>query len=283
MDKDLVGDIWQDRPKMSCQPVWELELCYAGRSRSEKIERIRSKLYKEGADSTIISSLEDIAWTLNIRGSDINCTPVAISYLVIEKTSVLWFVQMEAVNKTLQEKLYKDGINLYNYHQISDYLLKKSGNQIIYLDPDRTNMSIYQILASRKEVSEEILEGKNLTLVEKAVKNNIEIENMRLAHRKDAVACIKFIYWLKKQINGIQENQDHVNQDTDMAKKINGNNGITETLVAKKLEEFRATQENYVGPSFDTIVGYAHHGAIIHYHALPETDLLLKADRKSVV
>lgn len=278
LDKDLVGDIWQDRPKMSCQPVWELKLCYAGRSRSEKIERIRSKLYKEGADSTIISSLEDIAWTLNIRGSDINCTPVAISYLVIEKTSVLWFVQMEAVNKTLQEKLYKDGINLYNYHQISDYLLKKSGNQIIYLDPDRTNMSIYQILASRKEVSEEILEGKNLTLVEKAVKNNIEIENMRLAHRKDAVACIKFIYWLKKQINGIQENQDHVNQDTDMAKKINGNNGITETLVAKKLEEFRATQENYVGPSFDTIVGYAHHGAIIHYHALPETDLLLKAE-----
>ena len=105
LDKDLVGDIWQDRPKMSCQPVWELELCYAGRSRSEKIERIRSKLYKEGADSTIISSLEDIAWTLNIRGSDINCTPVAISYLVIEKTSVLWFVQMEIGRASCRERV----------------------------------------------------------------------------------------------------------------------------------------------------------------------------------
>lgn len=280
LDADLVGDIWQERPKMSCQPVWELELCYAGVSRKEKIELIRTKMHREGADYTIISSLEDIAWTLNIRGNDIACTPVAISYLIIEKTNVLWFVQMEAVDHSLQKKLNDDGIILHNYHEISNFLLEKKDDQTLYLDPDRTNMSIYQMLTKRKDVYREILEGKNLTLVEKAVKNKTEIQNMRLAHIKDAVACIKFIYWLKKQVNGNPENQKDLQQGTAMHIREEGRRTgwVTEISAAEKLEEFRAAQKHYLGPSFDTIVGYAHHGAIVHYHALPETDLPLKAE-----
>lgn len=275
LDADLVGDIWQDRPKMSCHPVWELDLCYSGVSRIEKIESVRKKLDEECADYTIISSLEDIAWTLNIRGNDIACTPVVISYLIIGKTSVLWFVQLEAVDKELEEKLNKDGIILQNYFEINQFLAKNAGGQTVYLDPNRTNMSIYEILKRRMDVSENILEGKNLTLVEKSIKNKIEIENIRQAHMKDAVACIKFIYWLKKQIN---DTQNDIKPATDIGKETRNNEWITEISVAEKLEEYRAAQEHYLGPSFETIVGYAHHGAVVHYHATPETNLQLKPE-----
>ncbi len=278
LDGDLVGDIWHNRPEMSCKPVWELELCYAGMSRNEKLSILRKKLESEGAEWSIISSLDDIAWTLNIRGSDIACTPLVLSFLIIRKNDAIWFVQLKAVDSVLKKKLQDDGIVLKNYEEIDRFLSEESDNSSLYLDPDRTNMYIFTKIQGRKCVKQgSILEGKNITLLPKAVKNQIEIENIRKAHKKDAAACIKFIYWLKKNICNIKGGE--INEIKNDKKQDAGEcfiDKITELSVAKKLEEFRSEQRNYLGPSFATIAGYAHHSAIIHYSATPDTDIQLK-------
>lgn len=263
LDFDLVGDIWQDRPAMSHRPAWELNTSYAGVSRAEKLSVIWKELEKKGADCSIISSLEDIAWILNIRGNDIACTPVVLSFLLVRKKDAIWFIQMEAVSEDLMQKLQKDKVRVCKYHDIYQFLRTEMDSLILYLDPDRTNMLIYKSIKERKNASKvNILEGKNLTLLPKAVKNKIEVENMRKAHIKDATACIKFIYWLK---TSVRKNQDNMEE-------------ITEISVEKKLEEFRLEQEHYLGASFHTIVGYAHHGAIVHYNAVPSSNLPLKAE-----
>lgn len=280
LDGDLVGDIWNERPEMSCKPIWELALCYAGVSRTEKLNMLRNKLKNEGADCTIISSLEDIAWTLNIRGNDIACTPVAISFLIINEKEAIWFVQSKAVNRELKGRLLKDGIITRNYNEIDHYLSEETDCLNLFFDPERTNMHIFEKIQGRKFAKQgKNLEGKNITLLAKAIKNPVEIENMRIAHKKDAIACIKFIYWLKNSINKRIMNQDqYYNNDSKIQETSTDSfHQITELTVIKKLEEFRCAQEHYVGPSFNTIAGYAEHSAIIHYNATPDTDLPLKA------
>lgn len=263
LDCDLVGDIWQDRPSISCSPVWELELNYAGSSRMEKLTKIRKKLNEEGATCSIISSLDDIAWTLNIRGMDVACTPVVLSFLVVEMESAIWFVQKKAVNKKIADSLAIDGIVIREYMEIGEFVSKELYGRTLYLDPDRTNMMVYHnAQMSVKNTGGKIVEGRNITLLLKAVKNPIEIENMRNAHKKDAVACIKLIYWLKKRMKKYYESE--VDEQ------------ITEISVAEKLENLRLDQKHYLGPSFNTIVGYAQHGAIVHYSAVPASDISLE-------
>lgn len=280
LDGDLVGDIWSERPEMSCKPIWELQLCYAGVSRIEKLNMLREKLKKEGADCTLISSLEDIAWTLNIRGNDIACTPVAISFLIVNEKETIWFVQSKAVNRELKEKLLKDGIIIRSYNEIDHYLSDETESRNLFLDPERTNMHIFEKIQKRKFANGgNILEGKNITLLIKAIKNPVEIKNMYIAHKKDAVACIKFIYWLKNHVNERIKKQDqHLNnnrRDQDACTK--SFHKITELTVIKKMEEFRCEQEHYLGPSFNTIAGYDEHSAVIHYNATPDTDCSLEA------
>lgn len=261
LDCDLVGNIWQDRPPMSHRLAWELDIKYAGASRAEKLSIIWKKLEEKGADCSVISSLDDIAWTLNIRGSDVSCTPVVLSFLLIRKADAIWFVQKEAVSETLTEKLRKDHVLIRNYDDIYSFLPKELDSQVLYLDPERTNMLIFKMAQESKGI-QTILEGKNLTLLPKAIKNQIEVENMRKAHIKDAVAYIKFIYWLKTNVRSYPNHREQ----------------ITEISAAEKLEGFRLEQEHYLGPSFDTIVGYAQHGAVVHYSAVPDTDMVLEAD-----
>lgn len=278
LDLDLVGDIWQNRPAMSHRQAWELDINYAGVSRDEKLSMLWREIEKKGADCTIISSLDDIAWTLNIRGSDVACTPVVLSFLLIRKTDAIWFVQKEAVNETLKEKLQQDKVTIQSYYDIYQFLQKELKHKIIYLDPDRTNMLIFKMVKERKIIQRgSILEGKNLTLLPKAVKNQTEIENMRKAHIKDAAACIKFIYWLKTNVQKKKKGKNFGNVK-DIGGHLDYGEHVTEIMAAKKLEEFRMEQEHYLGPSFDTIVGYAQHGAIIHYSAGPNTDLTLEAE-----
>lgn len=270
LDCDLIGDIWQNRPAMSCMPVWELEVFYAGVSRSEKLVLLQKKMKEMEADCSIISSLDDIAWTLNIRGGDIACAPLVLSFLVIKKSHTIWFVQKKAIHKSLAEKLQADGISIREYDEIYGFLAEELDDGNIHLDPDRTNMFIFKNIKGR------IVEGKNITLMPKAVKNPVEIENIRSVHIKDAVACIKFIYWIKTYVRE-KNKEDHfqiIGQDEG---SIDNRNSITEIIAAKKLEEFRSEQEHYIGPSFNTIVGYAQHGAIVHYCASENTDIPLKA------
>jgi len=277
LDCDLVGDIWQNRPAISHTPAWELNICYAGVSRAEKLSMLWQKLKKVGAECSVISSLDDIAWVLNIRGSDIACTPVVISFLVVREADAVWFVQKEAVSDSLAEKLQRDRVMIRNYYDIYQFLSKELESRILYIDPDRTNMLIYKKVKERNGAEKEnILEGKNLTLLPKAVKNHTEIENMRKAHKKDAIACIKFIYWLKTNVHKKErkdQNISHINNNSE-----NPAGQITEIAAAKKLEEFRLGQEHYLGASFNTIVGYARHGAIVHYSAASDTDMPLEAE-----
>lgn len=258
MDYDLVGEIWRDRPQMSCTPAWELDISYSGESRLDKLTLIRTKMKEEGADSTVISSLDDIAWLLNIRGGDIACTPVVLSFFAITNEHAIWFVQEKAVSASLADTLRKDGVTIREYNEIYDYLSKGPDSWKFYLDLGRINMMLYQKAINPKgDVYRKIIKGRNLTVLPKAVKNPVEIENMRIAHIKDAVACIQFMYWLKTHIN-----------DKRMI--------ITEMLAEKKLEELRSKQEHYLGPSFEAIIGYKEHGAIVHYHVMPETDKQLE-------
>lgn len=261
---DLIGELWSDRPQMSCEPVWELDLCYAGKTRAQKLCEVRKELKKKGADGTVISSLEDIAWTLNIRGKDAACTPVVLSFLMISMKDAVWFVQRGTVSEKLIENLKSDGITVQNYQDIYVYLADKLQAESLYLDPEHTSWFLYE---NARKSSGTILEDPNVTMMLKAVKNAAEIENMRKAHVKDAAACIKFIYWLKKQM---QRKAAAVSEEEKKAYQV------TEISAAEKLEEFRQQQEHYLGASFDTIAGYAQHGAIVHYSASADTDAVLE-------
>lgn len=265
---DLIGEIWEDRPEISCRPAWELDVCYAGKTRAEKFLELRKNMVLKGADSTIISSLDDIAWVLNVRGADVACTPVVLGFLIIAKEYAIWFVQDGTVDDRMAGKLKADGIMLREYQEIYDYLARESEAGALYLDPDHTSIMLYQRAQERMQESHgKILEGQNLTLLPKAMKNTVEIENIKKAHVKDAIACTKFIYWLKKQMNPGFQNTDGLDAGV-----------VTEISAAKKMEEFRTRQEHYLGASFDTIAGYAHHGAIVHYSATEETDIRLKPE-----
>lgn len=275
LDCDLVGDIWADRPSISHNAAWELEICHTGKTRAEKLTMLRKKLDEEAADSSVISSLDDIAWTLNIRGSDVAYTPVVLGFLYIEKTHAIWFVHQEAVNESLAQRLGADGVIIRDYNETEHFLAKESQGHNVYLDPDKTNMMIYQEVQKRKKACQgKIVEGKNVTLLPKAIKNRTEIENMQEAHRKDAVACIKFIYWLKTAVGKMHAEKQGNNKDD--GREYQHAKLLTELSVAEKLEEYRKEQKHYLGPSFRTIAGYAHHGAIIHYGATRDSNLSLK-------
>lgn len=278
LDCDLTGDIWTDRPPMSCMPAWELKPCFAGMTRTEKLQLLRQKLKEEGADCSLISSLEDIAWALNVRGGDIACTPVVLGYLLIREKDAVWFVQPEAINKNLADKLSGDGVRIRDYHEIDDFLSAELEDDIIYLDPDRTNMHILEQVKKKNRMKHKVVEGRNITLLPKAVKNPVEIKNMFLAHKKDAAACIKFICWLKKNVCQSEREGGRDHTGTNKLTVRSGMEPVTEISAAKKLEEFRREQEHYLGPSFDTIAGYADHGAIVHYKAASDTDRILKSE-----
>ncbi len=251
VNEDLIGEIWQDRPSLSCEPVMELEVKWAGKSRADKIQEIRTKLKEKGADLFVLTSLDDIAWLLNIRGNDIHCCPVVLSYLVMDEKEIRLFANEKAFPESVKEALSADGVAIYPYNDIYAYVQTISEDKRIYLS--RSNVNSRLVSSIPEKVT--ILNGENLTLLPKAIKNETEVQNEKIAHIKDGAAMVKFIYWLKKNV-GKQE--------------------ITELSAAKKLYEFRSLQENFQGNSFDPIIAYGAHGAIVHYGATEETNIPLE-------
>mgnify|MGYP002534543514 CR=1 FL=1 len=252
VNEDLIGKIWQDRPALSCEPVMELDVKWAGKSRADKIQEIRTKLKEKGASLFVLTSLDDIAWLLNIRGNDIHCCPVVLSYLVMDEKEIRLFANEKAFPESVKKALSADGVTIYPYNDIYDYVQTISGEKKIYLS--RSNVNSRLISNIQEKVT--ILDGENLTLLPKAVKNSTEMENERFAHIKDGVAVTKFIHWLK----------------TNVAKET-----ITELSAAEKLYQFRSEQEHFLGDSFDPIIAYGTHAAIVHYSATKETDIPLEA------
>ena len=252
VDEDLIDLIWEDRPAMSCEKAWILDEQYSGRSTADKMAAVRAEMDTKGATVHLMSSLYDIAWLLNVRGNDISYVPVVLSYLAMTKDSCIWFLQEEIVDEKLRRYLDENGIQTKPYDSFYDYV-KTLANETILMNRSVVNYRICNNIAD----SNQIIDDVDPTTPLKAVKNQVEVDNTRSAHVKDAVAMCKFMYWLKKNVGKIP---------------------MTEISASDYLAELRARQEGFLDLSFDTICGYADHGAIVHYAATPESDVALKPE-----
>ena len=252
-DLDLVGDVWPDRPALSKEPVWQLAERYAGIGVKDKLAEVRQILHKKKADWFLLASLEDICWLLNVRGNDVACTPVVLSYLMMSRDQVFWYVQREAVPEPVQADLQEAGVVLREYGQIYEDASRLPGGVRLLCDENHVN----DALISRIAPDVVVVDGENPTLLLKAVKNPVEIANEKAAHIKDGIAVTRFIYWLKTRV---------------------GREEITEISAASRLEMFRREQEDYLEPSFYPILAYGPHGAIVHYSADETSDVLLEPE-----
>ncbi len=250
-EEDLAGLIWEDRPAMSREPVWELDNKYAGLSREEKLESVREKMKEQGADVLVLTALDEIAWLLNLRGNDVLCTPVFLAYMILSAEHAVLFIHEEILPAQIKEKLEAAGVTLAPYEEIEGRLTKIPAEQTVWIDSGRLN---YRLMQSLPETVHKIDKASPIELL-KAVKNPSEMEYIRQAHVKDGVAVTRFMRWLKENA---------------------GKTKITEISAAQKLEEFRSMQEGYLGPSFNPIIAYGAHGAIVHYGATPETDATME-------
>lgn len=247
---DPLAQIWKDRPVIPENPVEIYSLKYAGESCSEKIARIRKGLREKHADGMLMSALDDIAWTLNLRGTDVHCNPVFVSYLLISSKDVTLYINKVKLTPEVEAYLKAEGVGVAAYEDVAKGL-KDYFEYNILLDPDEVNYTLY------KQVSREIVEAESPVKRMKTIKNPTEIAGFKSAMLKDGIAMVKFLCWLKPAVEA---------------------GGQTEITVSDKLESLRAEQPLYRDISFDTISGYQAHGAIVHYEATPDTDVPLKPE-----
>ena len=244
--------LWTDRPAMPLAPTFVYDTKYAGMSFTEKLPAVRQAMEAAGADSLLLAALDEIAWLLNIRGNDVHCNPVVVSYLLIEKDKVNYFVQPQKVTPELAEYFSANGISVHPYEEIGHYLNSFNAHSIL-MNPAKTNYAIYSAIRPGCL----IINGASPVALLKAIRNKQEIAGIHAAMQRDGVALVKFLKWLDEAVPAGKE---------------------TEISVDKKLHTFRAAQPLYMGESFDTIAGYKEHGAIVHYEATPETDVTLKPE-----
>ena len=247
---DPLAQIWRDRPAIPENKVEIYPMEYAGESTHDKIARIRKGLRELHADGMLMSALDDIAWTLNLRGSDVHCNPVFVSYLLISSKDVTLYINKVKLQSDVLAYLKAEGVGVASYEDIKKGL-KDYFEYNILLDPDEVNYTLY------KQVTREIVEAESPVKRLKTVKNEKEIAGFRSAMLKDGIAMVKFLKWLKPAVEA---------------------GGQTEMSVDEKLTSLRAEQPLFRGVSFDTIAGYQAHGAIVHYEATPETDAELKPE-----
>lgn len=248
---DPLGLIWTDRPAIPANPVEIQPMKFAGESVASKISRIRTALRQRHADGMLISALDDIAWTLNLRGTDVHCVPVFVSYLLISSQQVSLYVDSAKINDEVKAYLTENGISLYPYNKVAEGLERYSEYNIL-LDGDETSYFLWKTVKCQ-----EIIAGNSPVPAMKAQKNDREIAGFRQAMLRDGVAMVKFLRWLKPAVEA---------------------GGQTEISIDRKLTSLRAEQHLFRDISFDTIAGYQAHGAIVHYEATPETDVALKPE-----
>ena len=248
---DPLAEIWKDRPSIPENPVEIQPLEYAGEDATSKIQRIRKALRTYHADGILVSALDDIAWTLNLRGTDVHCNPVFVSYLLIASDKVSLFVDEAKVSAEVRAYLEAHGVSLYNYNKVEDGLKEYSEYNIL-LDANETNYYLWKTVRCQ-----EIVSHTSPIPAMKAVKSEAEIACYRRAMLRDGVAMVKFLKWLVPAVEA---------------------GGQTEISIDRKLTSLRAEQDLFRDISFDTIAGYQAHGAIVHYEASPETDAPLKPE-----
>lgn len=249
-DFDFPGEIWENRPSLPKEKIFVLDKTYSGEDFKDKITRVREEMKKEGADVHIITSLDDIAWLFNIRGRDIPCTPVVLSYTYITEKEVMLFIDKDKLTKETEEYFFENDIEIKDYFDFYEFLKESKENKKILLDYSRINSSVFNSIPKGIIKINKI----NPTQLFKAIKNKIEIKNTTEAHIKDGTAVTKFMYWLKNNINKEK---------------------ITEIDVEKKIESFRREEKDFIEPSFDTIAAYGSNAAMMHYSAGKNSNAVL--------
>lgn len=250
----LIDPIWKERPAIPEAPMFEMPVELSGKSTEDKLIDINKMLHKAGADCTILSALDEVAWTFNIRGTDVAYNPVVISYaFVSEKESVL-FVNPKKIPAEIAEHLKKEGVTLADYGMLATFLSRLPERTRVFIDSKRTNVAIYNALPK----SSILIEGISPTNHLKSIKNEAEIKGFRNAVLKDGIAMTKFYFWLEKRLKAGEK--------------------VTELSAAAKLTALRSEQPQYVMDSFASISSYGPHGAVVHYSPTPETDTELKTD-----
>ena len=249
---DPLRTIWPDRPVIPENPVEIYPLEYAGEAAHDKIARIRQALREKHADGMLMAALDDIAWTLNLRGSDVHCNPVFVSYLLIAPNDVTLYINKVKLSSQVEAYLKAEGVGVAPYEEVRKGLKDYFAYNIL-LDPNEVNYKLY------KSVTREIVEEESPVKRMKTVKNEREIAGFKSAMLKDGIAMVKFLKWLQSRLSTL-------------------NSPLSEISVSDKLTALRAEQPLYRDISFDTIAGYQEHGAIVHYEATPETDVVLKPE-----
>ena len=253
--------IWRNRPVIPENPVELYPMKYAGESAKDKIARIREALRKRHADGMLMAALDDIAWTLNLRGTDVHCNPVFVSYLLISSKTVTLYINKVKLSPEVLAYLDAENIKVEDYEQVENGL-KQYFEYNILLDPDEVNYRLYEVVRNKGKMDDlqktEIVEEESPVKRMKTVKNDTEIAGFRSAMLKDGIAMTKFLYWLSSYIGKPEISE------------------LTEIAIDEKLTSLRAEQPLYRDISFDTIAGYGTHAAIVHYEATPETDIPLQ-------
>lgn len=245
-DNDLLDEVWTDRPALVHQPADVLKDEFNGEATASKLARVREQMEKEEAQYHIISTLDDIAWILNVRGNDIPHVPVVLSFLVIGKEDAMWFVEENALSDAVKEMAAECGITIRPYEDVYAYAATIPENSTVLLDKRKVNYRITNALSETVH----IVSKANPSQLMKAIKNEIELENTRKAHLLDGIAVTKFMYWLKKNVGKIP---------------------MDEVSVSDYLQSLREQMEGYRDISFDTIAGYNANAAMMHYKAEPDT------------
>ena len=248
---DLIDILWKERNNLPNENAFLLDIRYCGESFSSKLNRLRNEIKKKKATIHIITTLDDIAWLFNIRGNDIKYNPVVLSYAIITLDEVYLFIDKNKLDDNILNELKKENVKIQSYDYIYEFVKEIKENEVVLLDPQKVNYSIYNNIP--KNVQK--IEIHNPTRDFKCIKNKVELENIRQSHIKDGTAVTKFMYWLKNNVGKID---------------------ISEISATKKLEEFRYEQDLFIEPSFDTIAGYREHAAMMHYSATQDTDYKLE-------
>lgn len=242
-DVDYIGDIWENRPELPKEAAYEYPVEFSGKSVSEKLEIIRYMMKDRHADYTFIGALEDVCYLYNIRGWDVDCTPVVLSYALISQDEAYLFIDMDKVTPEIEEPLRKAGVQILPYGEEKEKLSEIPGQKIVYLEPDRVNIYLYHQLNNNVKIHH----GINFTSLMKAIKNDVEIENEKKAYIKDGVALVKFFYWVETGA---------------------GTGTITEQVAVEKLHRFREELPDFIEDSFDAIIGYGANAAIVHHNPM---------------
>lgn len=253
-DLDLIDPIWKERPAIPDAPLFEMPIELSGLSVQEKLKAVQDKLREAGADCLILSALDEVAWTFNIRGTDVTYNPVVISYAFVSEKENVLFINPKKLTAGTAERLRNADVKLADYSMIYTYLSRLADNTRVFVDMNKTNVSLYKALPETCTIVEGVSPANHL----KSIKNPTEVEGFRQAVIKDGIALTRFYIWLEKQMAAGEK--------------------VTEISASEKLTALRAEQPQYIMDSFGTICGYAAHGAIVHYSATPESDATFRPE-----